>query len=91
MAVHQLRSSRLMKIRHFQESDYDDVYRLYRNQTTALPFHHNVRRDQFKMDRIRSSSHAIFRTVGDHIAMGIPDPVADLVKPHRPIFPCSWI
>ena len=39
-----------MKIRPFQVSDYDDVYRLYREQTAALPFHHNVRRDQFRKD-----------------------------------------
>ena len=39
-----------MTIRVFRESDYEDVYRLYRKQTLALPFHHNVRRDQFRRD-----------------------------------------
>ena len=39
-----------MNIQKFQESDYDDVYRLYRDQTATLPFHHNVRRDQFRAD-----------------------------------------
>ena len=39
-----------MKIRPFRESDYDDVFRLYREQSAALSFHHNVRRDQFKKD-----------------------------------------
>jgi hypothetical protein len=32
-----------MKIQPFREGDFDGVYRLYRNQTIDLPFHHNVR------------------------------------------------
>ena len=39
-----------MKIRPLQEADYDGILRLYRLQTKALPFHHNVRKDQFKRD-----------------------------------------
>lgn len=39
-----------MKIRPFRESDCDDLHRLYRRQTADLPFHHNVRRDQFRSD-----------------------------------------
>ena len=54
-----------MKIRHFQESDYDDVYRLYRKQTAALPFHHNVRRDQFKTDLFTTR---FIRNPADHHA-----------------------
>ena len=39
-----------MKIRPYQQSDNEDVHRLYRKQTAALPFHHNARRDQFRTD-----------------------------------------
>ena len=36
-----------MKIQPFRQSDCEPLYRLYREQTIGLPFHHNVRRDQF--------------------------------------------
>ena len=37
-----------MKIRALKASDYEQLYRLYRRQTSDLPYHHNVRRDQFR-------------------------------------------
>lgn len=37
-------------IRNLRESDYDELFRLYRAQTRDLPFHHSVRRDQFRRD-----------------------------------------
>ncbi len=51
-----------MPIRKYRPSDNEAVYKLYRRQTASLPFHHNVRRDQFGSDLfttrfIRNPSH----------------------------------
>ena len=54
-----------MKIRHFQETDCEDVYRLYLNQTVGLPFHHNIRRDQFRKDLFTTR---FIRNPADHHA-----------------------
>ena len=39
-----------MRIRKYRTSDNDALYRLFRQQTESLPFHHNVRRDQFNAE-----------------------------------------
>ena len=39
-----------MSIRPLRNADYGDLLRLYRQQTKELPFHHNVRQDQFRED-----------------------------------------
>ena len=52
-----------MKIRPFQQSDCDAVLRLYRRQAAGLPFHHNVRRDQFRTDLF---TNRFIRNPADH-------------------------
>lgn len=43
-----------MSIRRYRDSDHEAVFRLYREQTADLSFHHHVRRDQFARDLLTS-------------------------------------
>ncbi len=54
-----------MRVRSLRETDYEQLLRLYRLQTTSLPFHHNVRRDQFKQDL---TTTRFIRNPADHHA-----------------------
>lgn len=54
-----------MKIRNLQDSDYDDLFRLYQQQTSGLPFHHHVSREQFETDLLTTR---FIRDPTDHYA-----------------------
>lgn len=52
-----------MLIRPLEAADYEPLLRLYRRQTAGLPFHHNVRRDQFRQDLLTTR---FIRNPADH-------------------------